>query len=735
MGYAPAFKQSRTKFVKYAATITAILLIAPACYSQATSVVDPQSEMPWAQGLKKYPGLLPELGRLVEKLMGDIQFPPARSESHLLPLLPPSTMSYAALPNYGDAANQTLKIFRQELAESAVLRDWWARGSLAVAGPKIEDGLEKFSQLYQYLGEEIVVSGAMESRDPHFLFVAEVRKPGLKKFLELQVEQLVGKSNPGVRVMDVKELAAAKDEGHKDDLLMLVRPDFLVGTEGLATLRSFNARLDRGSRDFVSTLFGQRVVQAYDGGVTTLAAADLHEILNQVSPGTIQSAPFQRSGFADMKYLVWERKTVAGQAMSQAELSFNALRHGSASWLAKPVPLGSLDFVSPKAMLAGTVVFTNLTQMFEDIKDLADPSNSNSFAALAQAEQALKLNLKNDLLGQLGGEITLELDSVTPPMPAWKAMLKVNDDARLQQTLSKLLAAAHFEADPVEARGVTYYTVRIPSQNSATEIGYAFADGYLIVASSREGVAEAVRLHGSGGSLAKSKKFLASLPPGHPPEASALLYEDPVAVAALQLRRFAPELADSVAQSTGDATPSVVCLYGEETAIREASKSGGADIGAALVVAAIAIPNLLRSRIAANEASAVGSVRTVNTAQVTYAATYPHRGFAPNLATLGTGPHATDAESPDHAGLIDNTLANESCTGNEWCAKSGFHFRLTAVCKQHKCSEYVVVAMPVDSSTGTRSFCSTSDGVIRFKPDSSLNSPLTASQCKAWPPL
>ena len=53
-----------------------------------------------------------------------------------------------------------------------------------------------------------------------------------------------------------------------------------------------------------------------------------------------------------------------------------------------------------------------------------------------------------------------------------------------------------------------------------------------------------------------------------------------------------------------------------------------------LIIAAIAIPNLLRSRIAANEASAVGSVRTINTSEVTYASTYPQVGFA-LLASLG----------------------------------------------------------------------------------------------------
>ncbi len=54
-----------------------------------------------------------------------------------------------------------------------------------------------------------------------------------------------------------------------------------------------------------------------------------------------------------------------------------------------------------------------------------------------------------------------------------------------------------------------------------------------------------------------------------------------------------------------------------------------------LIIAAIAIPNLLRSKMAANEASAVGSMRSVNTAMVTYAAAYPDTGYAATLAALG----------------------------------------------------------------------------------------------------
>ena len=735
MGFAQTLQQRLHCLINSALTAAAILFAASACGAQ----VAPAGQAPeaaWTQELNKYPGLLEEFGRLVEKLQSNVQFPPPRRESHLLPLLPESTMSYAAFPNYGDAANQVLKIFRQELQENPVLREWWQHGKVVTVGPKVEDSLEKFYELSQYLGEELVVSGATEGQHSSLLIAAEVRKPGLKKFLQETVNELAGKSKQSVRVLEPQELTTAKYPGPAEEPVILVRPDYVVAALDLATLRKFNAQLDRGGREFVSTPFGKRLVQGYEGGATILAAADVHKILSLSPPGTPQSElTFQHSGFADMKYLVWGHTIVTGQEFNQAELSFVAARHGAASWLAKPTLMGSLDFVSPKAILAGTMVLTNPAQIFDDVKELSSASNPNAFATLAQAEQALKLRVKEDLLSQLAGEITLELDNVTLPRPAWKAILKVADSERLKQSLSTLLAATHLQDDQSVVDGVSYNMVRIPSPQKPFEICYAFVDGYLVLGSSREMVAEGVRLHRSGESLGKSKKLLASLPPGYSPAASALFYQDPIAMTELKLRQFAPEMAGTLGQLGEKGTPSVVCVYGEDTAIREASRSGAFDVGAVLMVAAIAIPNLLRSKMAANEASAVGSLRTVNTAQIVYATTYPKRGYAPNLATLGPDPRRPTGYSPDHAGLIDESLANESCTAEAWCTKSGFQFRVTTVCKQHLCQEYVVVATPIGTNTGTRSFCSTSDGVIRYKTSSLLTSPVNVLECRAWSPI
>ena len=70
-----------------------------------------------------------------------------------------------------------------------------------------------------------------------------------------------------------------------------------------------------------------------------------------------------------------------------------------------------------------------------------------------------------------------------------------------------------------------------------------------------------------------------------------------------------------------------------------------------LIIAAIAIPNLLRARMAANESSAVASIRTINTAEITYNSTYPTVGFAASLAILG--PNAESLHADLHQRLLD----------------------------------------------------------------------------------
>jgi type IV pilus assembly protein PilA len=159
-----------------------------------------------------------------------------------------------------------------------------------------------------------------------------------------------------------------------------------------------------------------------------------------------------------------------------------------------------------------------------------------------------------------------------------------------------------------------------------------------------------------------------------------------------------------------------------------------------LIMAAIAIPGLLRSRILANESAAARTVGTFSTAQALYANKYPSVGYARDLATLGMGSamHCSEAEgTSEHACLIDRPLGSPNCTSGSWCVKSGYQFEVTATCgSDGVCSDYVATATPVQPGTsGRRSFCSTSDTIIRAQPEGSAALPGTTAECQSWPPL
>lgn len=129
-----------------------------------------------------------------------------------------------------------------------------------------------------------------------------------------------------------------------------------------------------------------------------------------------------------------------------------------------------------------------------------------------------------------------------------------------------------------------------------------------------------------------------------------------------------------------------------------------------LIIAAIAIPNLLRARMAANEASAAQSIRIINNAQASYQVTYPTVGFARDLQSLDGGSSCTTL-SPTRACLIEDKLALATTS-------PGLNGYLFAMARSADASRYVVSAVPVQrNQTGTRSFCSTEDGQVRVDPN------------------
>jgi len=137
-----------------------------------------------------------------------------------------------------------------------------------------------------------------------------------------------------------------------------------------------------------------------------------------------------------------------------------------------------------------------------------------------------------------------------------------------------------------------------------------------------------------------------------------------------------------------------------------------------LIIAAIAIPNLMRAKISANEASAVGSMRTIVTGEISYAAagwtngTVPV-GFSAALADLG-GAGGCATPSSTATCLIDPTLAGATTAAT---AKSGYWFTYAPVANGGNNTGFSLKGQPATAGqTGVRFFFADQTGVIRFNP-------------------
>jgi prepilin-type N-terminal cleavage/methylation domain-containing protein len=124
-----------------------------------------------------------------------------------------------------------------------------------------------------------------------------------------------------------------------------------------------------------------------------------------------------------------------------------------------------------------------------------------------------------------------------------------------------------------------------------------------------------------------------------------------------------------------------------------------------LIIAAIAIPNLLKSKMTANEAAAAESIRTIDTGETTYAATCPNVGYSATLVELNTGAVCTSGKN-----ILDNILG-----GSDPAIKSGYQFTYAPIPAAGLNSSFTLTVVPLKvGTTGQRGFYSDQTNVIRY---------------------
>ncbi len=538
------------------------------------STVEPvpiEQEFAWSRDFDKYLALVKEFATVRQKIEA-LPGPGLRYDSRLLDLIPAGAQFYAAIPNVGQSVYEAHRIFREQMAQSDVLQQWWAERTNAGADEaKIEQALERVRIFSGYLGPEIVVAmlpdatGKLESP----LVMAEVTGGGFREYLAREVASINAEAQHGsLRIVEDPFQAGP---AAAEEMLVYTNGSIVAVAKNPAVLQ-WIARPAAGA--FRGTAFGARIAAAYQEGVNWLFCADMASVLRNSSSG--DDANLQRSGFGDLRYVVVQRKEISGKVENRAELSFAQPRQAIASWLAAPAPIRGLDYVSQDAAFAAAFAVKEPRAAIDDIVRMAGGS-AKAAGDLAEFQAKTGVDLLNDVVASLGGEIVVAVDGPMLPVPSWKVVIEVNDPNRIVAAVEKMVAAANREHPEAQtaltaetAGDRTYWTVSNPAK--LIQAHFTFDNGFLIAAPTRDLLVRAEQYRSTGYSLPRSQAFLALLPHDGHTNFSGMTYHTVGSILRpLAERTLTPEQQQALKAVAGD-SPTLILFYGEQDRIEIASR-------------------------------------------------------------------------------------------------------------------------------------------------------------------
>jgi hypothetical protein len=563
--------------------------------SAAVSKVPIQNEISWSRNSAKYLALLGDFS-IMQKQFAAIPSPGLRYSSDLLPLVPASTVVYAAIPNLANTIGEANQIFNDRLQQSPALREWWQQQQKG-HGPKLQDVLDQVKTFSSYLGNEIafaVVKQGTNYTAP--VVLARVHQPGLEDFLQQENRQLTSKQSQAALQIVHDPRSVAPATGHP--LLVYVNDGLMIATSDASELQLMAGRSQASSQNVEASPFYQHVAQAYEQGVQWLFCADMEQIVTaDVHTDNRHELP---PGIGDVRYLTMEYRETSGKPESRADLVFASQRQGVASWLAAPASMGSLEFVSPEASMVTSAVIKNPKNIMEEVFKMIGAGDPDFSQHLSEFESKSGVNVLDDLAAPLGGEVTWAFDGPMIPTPRWKLIFEVYDPTTLQSTIEKLIDTFNREGN---ARGHslqltkrqvnsrTYFVISSPNQPNI-EVDYTFVDSYLIAAPDAATISRAIQSREAGYSLPHSSTFQALVPSDGYTNFSGIFYHNigPVVGPLVEQVKATGVLTAQQRQSidalTANSAPGLIYAYGEPNSIVVASNTGfmGFDLGTLLTM-------------------------------------------------------------------------------------------------------------------------------------------------------
>lgn len=553
-----------------------------------------QDEVEWSPRKDQHLALLAGVALLQKELAA---LPPTekRYESPYLDRLPATTVLYVAMPNLSSNLGQALDRVRERIGSDPQLAAMFA-DSADVA--RIGTFLQHITGLGNELGDEIAAAGWLGADNKMVgpVAIAPVSDPaGFRAHFTAALPQLrADLGGDHVFLVDDPSAPLSGDGLHvwiSDSLGAVV-----IACEGPA-LAQIAAALGDNAQPFRDSAFHQTIAGRYAAGVDGILAVDLKTMMTAHADAEDRDK-MSKLGLDGVQHLLLEQWAEGNETKREAVLSFDGARHGIASWIAAPGPMGALTFFSPDSTAVAAFVTKEPRLLLADVLAAFSAEERERFEAdRAKFQAEHGWDPISDLAEPLGGEIAVGVDGPLVPTPAWKAVVEVYDPQRLQVGIERLVADVDSQLRQrnegslsLQAEGDGWVVRRTRADGTTHDGHYRYQDGYLVASATVGLVENALSTRSTGSGLLQSPRLRALLPPDRQVNLSALWYQDlssvvgPIAGVLKgmggqlpqdgEVQGAPPAQVEALAKAIGEVGgPTVVFAYGEEDEIRLSSSS------------------------------------------------------------------------------------------------------------------------------------------------------------------